>query len=127
MNLKLRWLFIILLLSSSAFSQSYNNEWIDYNKTYYKFKVYGFGTDAAGSPIRQGMVRISYTSLSAAGLGAVPASQFQLWRDGVEVPVYVSATGTLGASDYIEFWGEINNGKLDKQLYSNSDYQLSDK
>jgi hypothetical protein len=127
MNLKLRWLLLVLLLSSSVFSQSYNNEWIDYNKTYYKFKVYGFGTDAAGSPIRQGMVRIPYSSLAAAGLGAVPAGQFQLWRDGAEVPVYVSATSALGASDYIEFWGEINTGKLDKQLYSNSDYQLSDK
>ena len=36
------------------------------------------------------------------------------------------ATGPLGANDYIEFWGERNDGKPDKNLYRDTSYQLSD-
>ncbi len=106
----------------------YHNEWIDYNKTYYKFKVMGFGLDANSMPVRKGMVRIPYASLSAAGLGSALSEHFQLFRDGEEVAIYVSTpSGQLGSADYIEFYGEINNGKLDKELYRNPDFQLSDK
>ena len=31
----------------------------------------------------------------------------------------------LGASDYIEFWGLMNDGKKDTKLYRDPDYQLS--
>ncbi len=127
MSLKFRFALLLLLVSSTAFCQSYNNEWIDYNKLYYKFKVFGFGSDAAGAPITKGMVRIPYVSLDAAGLANVPSAHFQLWRDGQEVPVYISGGPTLSAADYIEFWGEINNGKLDAKLYSDPDFQLSNK
>jgi hypothetical protein len=128
MNRKLRSLLLFFLITSSAIAQSYHNEWIDYSKTYYKFKVFGFGADATGAPIPKGMVRIPYTSLAAAGLGAASSESFQLWRDGQEVAVYVSkSSGPLTSTDYIEFWGEINNGKLDKELYRNVDYQLADK
>ena len=33
----------------------------------------------------------------------------------------------MGSSDYIEFWGEMNDGKPDNILYRNPDYQLNDK
>ena len=36
-------------------------------------------------------------------------------------------TGLLGASDYIEFWGQMNDGKADKALYRNPAYQHTDK
>ncbi|RYF97315.1 MAG: hypothetical protein EOO00_00475, partial [Chitinophagaceae bacterium] len=32
----------------------------------------------------------------------------------------------LGAGDYIEFWGEMNDGKPDNALYREPDYQLND-
>lgn len=116
-----------LLLTTTQAQQLYRNEWIDYNKTYYKFKVDPFGYDIVGAPIKKGMVRISQPALSAAGLGNVPAEQFQLWRDGAEVPIYISkTTGTLSSTDYIEFFGEIANGKPDRDLYTNPDFQLSD-
>ncbi|MCW3109347.1 MAG: type sorting protein, partial [Segetibacter sp.] len=128
MNPKRRWLFVFLFISSSAIAQSYHNEWIDYNKTYYKFKVMGFGNDNVGAPIRNGMVRIPFSTLASTGLSGVSAENFQLWRDGEEVPLYVSkVSGGLSSNDYIEFFGEINNGKLDKELYRNPDYQLNDK
>jgi hypothetical protein len=98
-------------------AQMYNNEWIDYSKTYYKFKV--------GST---GLYRISQTSLTTIGLGNTPAEQFQLWRNGQQVSLFTSvATGPLGANDFIEFWGERNDGKPDKELYKNPAFQLSDK
>lgn len=88
----------------------------------------GFGLDANNMPLRKGMVRIPFASLAAAGLGSTPSEHFQLFRDGEEVAIYVSTpSGPLGSADYIEFFGEINNGKLDKELYRNPDFQLSDK
>jgi len=111
----------------NATAQSFQNEWIDYAKTYYKFKIGPFGYDAVGVPVKKGVVRINQPSLAAIGLGNTPAENFQLWRDGEEVPVYVSkSTGILSATDYLEFWGEIANGKPDKALYSDTLSQLSD-
>lgn len=124
---KLRWFFLFTCLSSIAYSQSYHNEWIDFSKTYYKFSIGGFGTDAVGAPVPKGLVRIPYSALSAAGLAGIPAEHFQLWRDGAEVPLYMSkASGSLSSGDYIEFYGQINTGKLDNELYRDPDYQLSD-
>ncbi|HEX5653037.1 MAG TPA: C25 family cysteine peptidase [Chitinophagaceae bacterium] len=36
-------------------------------------------------------------------------------------------TGVLGALDYLEFWGEMNDGKPDNVLYRDSLYQLTNK
>ena len=113
----------------TATAQLYQNEWIDYNKTYYKFKVgsFGYDTEADWQPLKKGVVRIPQSTLAAAGLGSVPAEQFQLWTNGEEVPIYVSkSSGILSSNDYIEFWGEMANGKPDKQLYADNTYQLDD-
>jgi hypothetical protein len=108
---------LFLLLGLGVFGQTYYNEWIDFSKTYYKFKV--------GST---GLVRIPQPTLQTAGLGSVPAQQFQLWRNGREIPVYTSVpTGNLGAADFIEFWGEMNDGRPDSLLYREHDYQLANK
>lgn len=111
-------LFALLLACSFiAKAQVYNNEWIDYSKTYYKFEVGATG-----------LYRIPQSVLSSAGLGSTPAEQFQLWRNGKQVPIYTSTpTGALSASDYIEFWGQMNDGKPDKELYRNIAWQLNDK
>lgn len=107
---------ILLLLASSVHAQL-NNSWIDYNKTYYKFYV---GKDT--------LCRIPQSTLAAVGLGSVNADQFQLWRNGQQVRIFTSVTGTaLGAGDYIEFWGEMNDGKADKQLYKDPNYQYADR
>jgi len=107
---------IIVLLVITGFAQL-NNSWIDYSKTYYKFKI-----------ARDSLCRIQQPALAAIGLGTVPAENFQLWRNGKEVRMYTSVpAGVLGASDYLEFWGQMNDGKPDKALYRNPDYQLCDK
>ncbi len=100
-----------------ARGQSFNNEWIDYTKTYYKFKI-----------AATGLYRIAQPVLASAGLGSVPAEQFQLWRNGQQIPIYTTIqTGIMGGSDYIEFWGEMNDGKPDKDLYRIPDHQINDK
>jgi hypothetical protein len=112
--------FLLLLLTCftlAAKAQVYNNEWIDYSKTYYKFKVGATG-----------LYRITQPSLATIGLGATPAQHFQLWRNGQEIPIYTSVqTGAMGAADYIEFWGEMNDGKPDNIMYRLPDYQINDK
>ncbi|MBK7882687.1 MAG: hypothetical protein IPJ81_01780 [Chitinophagaceae bacterium] len=107
---------VALLLAFAAGAQ-FTNSWIDYNKTYYKFKV---ATD--------GLYRINKPALVAAGIGNTPAQNFQLWRNGEQVRIYTSiAQGILGPNDYIEFWGEMNDGKKDKDLYLDPAFQLNDK
>jgi len=119
-------LIIVFAATHQLYSQVYRNEWIDHSKTYYKFKLH-LGFDNVGNPVRRGWVRIDKATLDAASLGSVPAEQFQLWRDGQEVTLYTSVeTGVMGSGDYIEFWGEINNGKLDNDLYRDPEFQLSD-
>lgn len=117
---------LLAAIATVSAQSNYNNSWIDYSKTYYKFKVGTFGTDFEGSPVKKGIVRISKVTLAAAGLGQVPAEQLQLWRNGQEIPIYTSKqTGILGLSDYVEFWGEAEDGKPDEALYKFSAYQLS--
>src|SRR5215217_4699461 len=95
---------LLLITSFIAKAQVYNNEWIDYSKTYYKFKVG-----------RTGLYRIPQSLLFSAGLSSTPAEHFQLWRNGKQVPIYTSVpSGALSSSDYIEFWGQMNDGKPDK-------------
>jgi hypothetical protein len=94
-----------------------NNSWIDYSKTYYKFKV-----------ANDSLCRINQSALQALGLQNTPAEHFQLWRNGKQVRLYTSvATGPLGTGDFIEFWGQMNDGKPDLDLYRDQDYQLNDK
>ncbi|MBZ4192102.1 C25 family cysteine peptidase [Niabella beijingensis] len=106
----------LLFFSLIAGAQQFNNEWIDYSKTYYKFKV-----------AANGIYRISGATLAAVNLGSVDAAHFQLWHNGEEVPLYTSVgTGALGTGGYIEFWGQMNDGKPDNPLYRIPDQQLSD-
>lgn len=107
---------LVAFVMSNANAQ-FNNSWIDYNKTYYKIKVG-----------QTGLYRIPFTVLQSNGLAVADASSFQLWRNGQEVPLYVSIpNGVLGAADYIEFFGEINDGKVDEALYSRPGLQLDNK
>ncbi|MEO7309567.1 MAG: C25 family cysteine peptidase [Chitinophagaceae bacterium] len=112
----IRKLILACCLFATAYSHAQlNNEWIDYTKTYYKFRVG-----------KNGLVRISQPTLAANSLSAIPAQNFQLWRNGVQVAVYTTiATGVLGNNDYIEFYGVMNDGKADRTLYRDPNYQLN--
>lgn len=112
-------ILLLLLICSSTLvkAQTYNNEWIDYTKTYYKFKV-----------ATTGLYRISVDALASIGLSNVNADHFQLWRNGVQVPIYTtSQNAPLSTGGYIEFWGEMNDGLPDKPLYRQPEWQINDR
>ncbi len=107
-------LFLILICLTGVAHAQLNNSWIDYNKTYYKFKLN-----------RNVVCRISGNTLNTLGLANVPAEQFQLWRNGAQVRLYTSSpTGILGANGYIEFWGMMNDGLPDLELYKEPSMKL---
>ena len=116
-----RILLILLIVLPGLFVTGqtfpYNNEWIDYSKTYYKFNVG-----------KTGLYRIPQSTLTSIGIGSTAAQDFQLWRNGREVALYTSVpSGPLGAADYIEFWGEQNDGLPDSTLYRDTSFILSNK
>ena len=116
-TLRVHFFLLLSLIFSTAAKAQFNNSWIDYSKTYYKFKI---GQD--------GLYRISGSVLRQAGLSGVPVTQFQLWRNGQEVPLFTSiSAGVLTDSDFIEFYGQANDGSPDAVLYNNPGFQLSDK
>ncbi len=59
-------------------------------------------------------------------MSSVTGNQFAILREGVEIPIRTTTNGTFGTTDYIEFYGRKADGKIDKQLYTNPDYQPSD-
>lgn len=107
---------IFLLAACTSMAQQYNNEWIRFNQTYYKFKV---GT--------AGVYRITKSALDAAGIGNTQVQFFELWRNGQAIPFYPSvSSGTLPANGYIEFWGKPNDGKPDGPMYRDPAFQHTD-
>ena len=93
----------------------YGNEWINYEKTYYKIQV-----------AEDGLYRLSYASLFNAGipLGAIPGNQFQLYHNGNLTPLYVTSNGLFGANDFIEFFGEQNRSQIDQYLFQNPETDM---
>lgn len=114
-------ILLLLLICCSVLAkvqgQAYNNEWIDYTKTYYKFKIGGTG-----------LYRIPVDALATIGMSNVNADHFQLWRNGVEIPIYTtSQNAPLATGGYIEFWGEMNDGIPDRPLFRQPEWQLNER
>ncbi|MBO9633277.1 MAG: hypothetical protein J7578_09175, partial [Chitinophagaceae bacterium] len=108
---------ILILLVSNLNAQTYNNEWIQYGQTYYKFKIG-----------KTGMHRIGQAVLAAAGLGNMPVENLQLWRNGVQVSFMPShASGPLPAGGYIDLFAQKLDGKQDKGFYRDPSFQHTDK
>ncbi|MGC4057431.1 MAG: C25 family cysteine peptidase [Chitinophagaceae bacterium] len=101
------YLLPVFLFSAYAASAQYGNEWIDFSKTYWKFRVG-----------KEGICKITKADLDAAGIPAsANGSEFLVFRDGKEVPLYVTATGAFSSGDYIAFYAQPNTGLLDEPLY----------
>ncbi|MEZ4915444.1 MAG: hypothetical protein R2836_00495 [Chitinophagales bacterium] len=73
-------LSIFSYLLSSA--QTFGNEWINYNQTYFTIKV-----------SEKGIHRIGSTALNQYGLNFIDPNNFKLYRDGQQVPIYVNESG----------------------------------
>jgi hypothetical protein len=117
-KLALKYLLLLLgvLLTTASWAQTapvYGNEWIVAGQPYYKVKVW-----------RDGIYRLDYAYLSALGAGSVAPTQLQIWRRGKEVALYQGGNqASLDASSYLEFYGQRNDGALDRDFYKNPNDQ----
>ena len=111
--------FILSILQVNA--QTYHNEWIEYDQQYLKFPI-----------AKNGIYRISYDVLNSAmndigvPLATVDPRNFQLINKGVEQYIHIAgeADGVFNAADYIEFYGEKNDGTFDSLMFEFPEYQL---
>ncbi|MDX1910623.1 MAG: hypothetical protein SFV22_04010, partial [Saprospiraceae bacterium] len=110
-----RLLFILLLAPAGLFAQMWNgqdtlygNEWIRYHHPYFRIKI-----------AEDGIYRLDYAALQAVGfpLANVPAAEWQLFKNGIQEPVFTSTDGLFSNTDYLEFSGEKNRGEVDYFLF----------
>lgn len=87
----------------------FGHEWMRSDQDYYKIKL-----------SETGIYRVGYQQLKNAGIpiDGINGSEIQLFNLGKEQFINVSNDGSFGSNDYIEFHGEINNGELEKHLFS---------
>jgi hypothetical protein len=101
--------FFWFSIAFSAYSQV-GNEWIDFSQPYFKIPV-----------AKEGIYRLTYSDLQAAGfpVAAVNPSRIKIFHRGVEQSIYVEGQGDaqFDAADFIEFYGQRNDGTQDAGLY----------
>jgi hypothetical protein len=111
------WLLAIFFLPIITFAQPFGNEWIDFNKEYYQISV-----------AEDGIFKITYDDLINVGfpigtnvpvLEQIDPRRFQLFHRGIEVAIYIEGQNDaeFNPADFIEFYGQKNDGTLDKDLY----------
>ncbi len=90
----------------------YGNEWINFNQEYFKLKV-----------AEEGVYRVTAAELEAQGFQAniIAANRLRLYRNGQEVAMLVSSSG--GILNYLEFYGQQNDGFYDRDLYVSAEAQ----
>ncbi len=107
-----------ILLASVLFGQMHNgkfgNEWINHSQSYYKIKI-----------IKEGLYRIDKNILTRdiPDFSQIQSNQLQLFYMGEQVPVYVHLQN--GVVEYIEFFGESNNGQFDVNLYRKAEHHFN--
>lgn len=99
------------------------NSWINYGNKYLKFPIES-----------DGIYRIDYNTLSA-GMSAVGVSisnvdpqKIKIYARGAEIFVYFydsDGNGVFSPGDFLEFYGEKNDGKIDSALYLITSFQLN--
>ncbi len=107
---------VLQLLSGAATAQTtYGNDWIKHDQTYYKIKI-----------TQTGLYQLNHDYLNQLGLAGVNPQNLQLFRRGKEVAIHVAgeADGKLDQQDYVEFYGERNDGVLDQALYKDPAHQM---
>ena len=107
-------LLALLGIGSPTFGQ-FGNEWINYNQSYYRIPV-----------IKNGIHRLTYEDLSSAGVpvNSIDPRRVQVFRRGTEQAInfhYLEAPADnqFEAGEYLEFYGEKNDGATDVDLYKN--------
>jgi hypothetical protein len=108
-------IILITLFSFTTNAQGpYGNEWINFSQKYYKIKVN-----------QTGLYRITQAQLG--GIISSPPfnqlSNIQIFYNGQQQYIYVydaKGNNQWDAADYIEFFGQRNDGSLDSKMYNDS-------
>lgn len=99
------------------YSQFVGNEWINYSQYYYKFPI-----------TRAGIYHLDSNALANSGINvsSFDARNLQLFFRGQEIPIYVQGEGDglFNGTDFIEFFGEGNDGWIDSAIYENGNYGM---
>ncbi|MDR6194185.1 flagellar hook assembly protein FlgD [Siphonobacter sp. BAB-5404] len=108
---KIYLLFILIGLFSPflASAQTFGNEWINYEQSYFRIPI-----------AQKGVYRITSAELQKAGFNTgIDPRMIQLYWRGKEQSIFVEGEQDrkLDASDYIEFYAEGNDGAPDSLLY----------
>ncbi|MFH1320028.1 MAG: C25 family cysteine peptidase [Bacteroidota bacterium] len=122
MNKYLLVLFSFILLFGIEFhhasAQQFSNDWINYSRQYYKFKI-----------IEDGIYRIDSITLANAGinLSAIDPRNFQIIGRGDSLYIHVEGegNGVFNSTDFIEFYAKKNDGWLDTALYNDHSWQAN--
>jgi hypothetical protein len=110
-------LFIFISISLDIAAQApYGFEWIDGSKVHYKFPI-----------ITNGVYRIPYSFLqtNCPEIIAGSADEITIFSNGVQIPIYVSWTGSGSSTDYLEFYAKKLESEVDKKLYADSNHILN--
>ena len=99
-------LLFFLLLFNTLYAQPIGNEWIQPAQAYWKIPV-----------AQTGLYHITYTDLIRAGVPTLNPNQLQLVHRGREQAIFVSGSGPFTPTDFIEFYGQRNDGTVDSLLY----------
>ena len=114
-------IFIAFIANSQSVYNTYTHQdtWLPSSsatpKSFVKIKI-----------TEKGIHRLFYNDLMATGFSFATKENIQLFRRGIEQPVHIETNGDglfNSSNDYIEFYGDKNDGKLDKELYHPSSYQ----
>jgi hypothetical protein len=115
-----RFYLLFMLLVPCVFGlfaqNKYGFEWIRNYQPYYKFKI-----------ATTGVYKFDSVSLAVNGinLAGIHPKRFQVFKNGIEQPVYIRGEndGVFNNDDFIEFYGEKNDGTFDTQLYTSPSAQ----
>jgi hypothetical protein len=104
--------FVLLLLVSAIVSLRAQtpNDWINFNQAYYKIPV-----------AKDGIYRLTFLQLQQSGfpVESLDPRFMQIFHRGVEQSILVEGEGDeqFNPTDYIEFYGQKNDGTRDSKLY----------
>ena len=107
--------FLLLVGLPVTVSAQYSNSWMKLSQPYYKIPV-----------ARDGIYRLTYSHLQAAGFPVNGDPRYiQIFHRGQEQSIYVKGQGdgTFTPNDYIEFFGQKNDGTMDSLLYKQPSLQ----
>ncbi len=101
--------WLAFFLSNPLYAQ-FSNEWINFSQSYYKIPV-----------VKNGIYKISYADLQAAGvpIASVDPRRINIFHRGTEQAIFVQgqSDAQFDPADFIEFYGQRNDGTLDADLY----------